>query len=232
MHLYTAIRFMYLYHACQKTKEATSLLPPSIMHEYASSEFSASQRDLTLLVADIVTIPASPTMDQNISDAALSSPDASFYKVAGDQEQLEYPYRPRTPGEEEIMRIYKDGVYKPLDIIELPVGFQTQRFCVRLGRTVMESAAESDDPEFRDAAHCRAALHRPDIESVAELDDLDFRDAAHCRAAFHRPNVESAAKPDEPDSGDAAPYRAALHRPVVQAAEAGDDLDSGDATPL
>ena len=66
----------------------------------------------------IVTIPASPTMDQNISDGALSSPDDSMYGVAGDQEQLEYPYRPMTPGEEEIMRIYEDWVYRSPDMIE------------------------------------------------------------------------------------------------------------------
>ena len=66
---------------------ASSLI---IMHEYASSESSASPRDLPPLVSGtdpIVTIPASPTMDQNISDAALSSPADSMYGVAGDQEQ-------------------------------------------------------------------------------------------------------------------------------------------------
>ena len=63
---------------------------PIIMHEYASSESSASPRDLSPLVSGtdlIVTIPVSSTMDQNISDAALSSPDDSMYGVAGDQEQ-------------------------------------------------------------------------------------------------------------------------------------------------
>ena len=33
-------------------------------------------------------------------------------------EQPEYQYRPMTPGEEEIMRIYKDGIYRPPDMIE------------------------------------------------------------------------------------------------------------------
>ena len=33
-----------------------------------------------------------------------------MYRVTGDQEQLEYPYRPMTPGEEEIMMIYEDGL--------------------------------------------------------------------------------------------------------------------------
>ena len=59
-----------------------------------------------------------------------------------------------TPGEEEIMRIYEDGVYQPPDMFERPGGFQTRRFCVRPGIPVMESAAEPDDPEFEDAAHC------------------------------------------------------------------------------
>ena len=45
-------------------------------------------------------------------------------------------------------------------MIERPGGFQIQRFCVRPGRHIMESA-EPDDPEFGDAAHCRAALHKP-----------------------------------------------------------------------
>ena len=52
-----------------------------IIHEYASSESSASPRDLSLLVSrmgPIVTVPATPTTDQNISDAALSPPDYSM----------------------------------------------------------------------------------------------------------------------------------------------------------
>ena len=40
--------------------------------------------------------------------------------LAGDLEQLEYPYRPMTPGEEEIMRIYEDKVFWPPDMIERP----------------------------------------------------------------------------------------------------------------
>ena len=46
-----------------------------------------------------------PTTDQNISDAALSSPDDSMQgtDLACDPEQLDYPARPMTPGEE-IMR--------------------------------------------------------------------------------------------------------------------------------
>ena len=36
---------------------------------------------------------------------------------------MEYQYRPMTPGEEEILMIYKDGIYCPPDMIEKPGGF-------------------------------------------------------------------------------------------------------------
>ena len=35
-------------------------------------------------------------------------------------EQLEYQYRPMTPGEEKIMRIYEDKIYPPPDMTEKP----------------------------------------------------------------------------------------------------------------
>ena len=79
---------------------------PIIVHE--SSESSVSLRDLSLLVSGSdpkVTVPARPTTILNISDAALSSPDDSMYRFAGDKEQLECPSRPMTLGEEEITRI-------------------------------------------------------------------------------------------------------------------------------
>ena len=44
-----------------------------------------------------------------------------------------------------------------------------------------------DDPEYRDAANRRAALHRPVVESAAEPEDPDYGDTSHCRRAFHRP---------------------------------------------
>ena len=82
---------------------------PIIIHKYASSKSSASPR---------------------VSEAALSSSDDSMQgsDLAGDLEQLEYPYRPMTPGEEEIMRIYEDKVFWPPDMIERPGGVQIQRF--------------------------------------------------------------------------------------------------------
>ena len=64
---------------------SSSILIPG----YASSESSASLSDLYPLVSGadpIKTIPASQTMDQNISDAALPSPDDSLYGVAGNQD--------------------------------------------------------------------------------------------------------------------------------------------------
>ena len=72
-----------------------------------------------------------------------------------------------------------------------------------------------------DTAHCRAALYSPYVESAAQPADPEFGNAAYCRAALPIPT----AKRDEPDKEDAAPYRAALHRPVVEAVddlEAGD----------
>ena len=146
------------------------------MNGYASSESSASPRDLSPLVSgtdSIVSNPASLTMDQNISDAALSSPDDSMYGVDSDQEQLEYPYRPMTQGEEETVRIYKDGVCQHSDMIEGPGGFQIQRYCVRPRRPIIESSTKPNVPEFGNDAHCRTALHRtvasPAMEAAKDV---------------------------------------------------------------
>ena len=76
MHLYTAIRQMYFYMSVREQRRPPAS-SPIIMHEYALPESSASPRDLSPLVSGtdlIVTILASSTMDQNITDAALSSP--------------------------------------------------------------------------------------------------------------------------------------------------------------
>ena len=84
---------------------ASSLI---IIPGYASSESSASLRDLSPLVSGtdlIVTITASPTMDQNMSDAALFSPNDSLFGVASNQEQLEYPYGLRKQQMQEIQMI-------------------------------------------------------------------------------------------------------------------------------
>ena len=65
---------------------------PIIMHEYASSDSSASPRDLSS-GSLIVTIPASPTTDLDISEAALHSPEYNMQgpNLACDPEQLDYP---------------------------------------------------------------------------------------------------------------------------------------------
>ena len=62
-------------------------------------------------------------------DSLASSPGAALYSakdsikelnLAWGQEQLKYQYRPMTSGEEEISRIYEDGIYRPPDMIEKP----------------------------------------------------------------------------------------------------------------
>ena len=71
-----------------------------------------------------------------------------------------------TPGGEEIMRIYKDGIYRPPDMIEKPEGLQIRGFGIRDGRScslqtalhhLVVKAAELD--EYEDAPNCRAALY-------------------------------------------------------------------------
>jgi hypothetical protein len=52
--------------------------------------------------------------------------------TASSSENRDAPhYRPMTPGEEEIMRIYEDGIYLPPDMIKKPGGLQIKR----LGRS-------------------------------------------------------------------------------------------------
>ena len=95
----------------------------------------------------------------------MRGPNLSVYL-----KQLKYLYRPMTPAEEEIMRIYEDGIYRPPDITEKPGGLQIKRFGVRPGRrcslqtalngSVVVAAEEQDDLEARDAATYGAACHR------------------------------------------------------------------------
>ena len=120
--------------------------------------------------------------------------------------QLDYPARPLTPGEEEIMRIYEDGVYRPQDMIGRPGGFQIRRFSVRPERPVVGSA--EDDPEAAYAAICRAALHRPVVSPAEEKDDPDAGDAALCQAALHSPIAGSTEVGDSLGPGEADPHRA------------------------
>jgi len=57
-----------------------------------------------------------------VPEAALNSAEDSIQRLnlACGQDQLEYQYKPMTPGEEEISRIYEDGIYCPPDMIEKP----------------------------------------------------------------------------------------------------------------
>ena len=62
-----------------------------------------------------------------------------------------------------------------------------------LHRPVVEAAdgGDTDNSEFRDAAHCRAALHRSvaspakEAADAGDTKDHEFGDAAYCRAALH-----------------------------------------------
>ena len=55
--------------------------------------------------------------------------------LACGQAQLEYQYRPMTPGEEEISRIYEDEIYHPPDMIEKPGDLWITRSNMRPGKT-------------------------------------------------------------------------------------------------
>ena len=108
------------------------ILPASssiIIHKYAGSESSDTPSYLSPLVSGagpLLTVPVSHT-----SVSTLSSPDDSMQGVTGDSEQPDYPVRPVTPGEEELMRIHEDGGYCPPDMIEIPGGFQIGRYRIR-----------------------------------------------------------------------------------------------------
>jgi len=77
--------------------------------------------------------------------------------LACDPEKLENLYRPITPSEEEIMRIYEDRIFCPPDMTEKPGGLQIKRFGVRPER------------------HCsfQTAIHRSVVEAAKEQDDLE-----------------------------------------------------------
>ena len=61
------------------------------------------------------------TLDRLVQvQTQIYSPAGPMDRDIRDTEQLEYRYRPITPGEEETMRIYVDGIYRPPDLIEKP----------------------------------------------------------------------------------------------------------------
>ena len=57
------------------------------------------------------------------------------------QEQSEDQYRPMTPGEEEIMRIYTDGIYCFPDMIEKSGGFWITSSSMKPGESCSSQAA-------------------------------------------------------------------------------------------
>ena len=141
-------------------------------------------RDLSPLVsstAEIVKAPASPTTDNRGLDETLGHRDGSCNTntrdieqlvllrrkeapsspnedITQDMEQSEYQYRPMTPGEEEIMRIYEDRSYYPLDMIEKPGGLHLEGSSIRDGRSYT----------------LQATPHHPVVEaySDSELEEL------------------------------------------------------------
>ena len=58
-----------------------------------------------------------------------------------DQEQPEDQYRPMTPGEEEIMRIYADGIYCSPDMIEKSGGFWITSSSMKPGESCSRQTA-------------------------------------------------------------------------------------------
>ena len=130
---------MYLYHACQRTKEDTSLLPHHYtIHEYASSESSASSR---------------------ISDATLFSSDypLQLTDLAGNLEQLEDPARPLTPDEADMgdAAPYRAALHRPfVEAVEAGDDFAAEEavpYRAANHRPVVEAAEAGDDPDARDA---------------------------------------------------------------------------------
>ena len=98
----------------REIKRTPAFFPINIPED-ASSNSSASPMYLSPLVsgtAQIVTVLANPTTDQDASDEAPDSRVGSIDRDSQDMEQLEYQYRPMTPGEEEIMRIHEDVIYQ------------------------------------------------------------------------------------------------------------------------
>ena len=98
----------------REIKRTPAFFPINIPED-ASSDSSASPRDLSPLVsgtAQIVTVLASPTTDQDTSDETPDSRVGFIDKDSQDMEQLKYQYRPMTLGEKEIMRINEDVIYQ------------------------------------------------------------------------------------------------------------------------
>ena len=65
---------------------------------------------------------------------------------------------------------YENRVYRPLNKIERQRGFPIQRFCVRPGRPVMESAAESVAARIKVEVANEPAVSVETVVSTAEWD--------------------------------------------------------------
>ena len=97
--------------------------------------------------------------------------------LACDQKQLDYLARPMTPGEEEIMGIYEDEVYRPP---ESGYDRETRRFPdKKILCQTREICSAEDEPDAGDAALGRAALHRSVVSSTEERDDTETGDTTH-----------------------------------------------------
>ncbi len=104
------------------TPDTSSLQPPSSF---------ISMQDQNPLTLQVTYLRWFLGLVLYTSVATLSSPDDSMQGVTGDSEQPDYPVRPVTPGEEELMRIHEDGGYCAPDMIEIPGGFQIGRYRIR-----------------------------------------------------------------------------------------------------
>ena len=105
----------------------------------------------------------------------------------------------------------------------------------------MESAAEPDDPEFEDAAHCWAAPHRPVVSPAKESAENAVK-APQIVGATKRAETPGAAqitKEAAENAVEALQIVGAAEvvetpgaaRIVLEAVEAGEDPDAGDAAP-
>ena len=109
----------------------------------------------------------------------------------------------------------------------------------------MESAAEPDDPEFGDAAHCRAAPHRPVVSPAKESAEnaVEAPQIVGVTKVAETPGAAKLAKEAAVNAVEAPQILGAAEvaetpgaakvaaRIVLEAAEAGDDPDAGDAAP-
>jgi len=78
----------------------------------------------------------------------------SFNGDPQDMKKPKYQYRPMTPGEEEIMRIFEKRIYRPPDMIEKPGGLHIKGSSIR----------------DRESCSLQAAPHHPVVEAYPDLE--------------------------------------------------------------